>query len=136
MRTPASRFGFRLLAALLFCFPSVFSQTNGPPADPHEMVTHEPRTLSKSADRSAAIDLLNHARQNFNLHDIHSCLLYTSCDSSLSQKSFENFEAGFDGASGAVFASEQAQQNFGVQILAHFVDDADILQQGLRFVSG
>jgi hypothetical protein len=72
MRTPASRFGFRLLAALLFCFPSVFSQTNGPPADPHEMVTHEPRTLSKSADRSAAIDLLNHARQNFNLHDIHS----------------------------------------------------------------
>src|ERR1700691_2066415 len=72
MRSPASRFGFRLLAAPLFCFPSVFSQTTGPPADPHEMVTHEPRTLSKSADRSAAIDLLNHARQNFNLHDIHS----------------------------------------------------------------
>jgi hypothetical protein len=70
MRTFAWRFGFRLSAALLFYFPSVFSQTNGPPADPHEMVTREPQTLTKPSDRSAALDLLDRARGNYNLHDI------------------------------------------------------------------
>jgi hypothetical protein len=34
------------------------------------MVTHQPRTLTKPADRSVALDLLGHARQNLNLHDI------------------------------------------------------------------
>ncbi len=34
------------------------------------MVTQQPRTLSKPAERSAALDLLERARQNFNLHDI------------------------------------------------------------------
>ena len=38
--------------------------------DSHEMVTRDPRTLTKPADRSAALDLLDRARQNFNLHDI------------------------------------------------------------------
>ena len=77
MRTTTGRFGFRfqLFAALLVCIPailaqSVFAQTNPPPADPHEMVTREPRTLTKPAERSAALDLLDHARQNFSLHDI------------------------------------------------------------------
>jgi hypothetical protein len=34
------------------------------------MVTREPRTLTKPAERSAALDLLDRARQNYNLHDI------------------------------------------------------------------
>ena len=72
-RLSASRFG--LFAASLFCLPTIFiqaifAQTNPPPPDSHEMVTHEPRTLTKPADRSAALDLLDRARQNFNLHDI------------------------------------------------------------------
>jgi hypothetical protein len=72
-RLSASRFG--LFAASLFCLPTIFiqaifAQTNPPPPDPHEMVTREPRTLTKPADRSAALDLLDRARQNFNLHDI------------------------------------------------------------------
>jgi hypothetical protein len=46
------------------------AQTNPPPADSHEMVTREPRTLTKPAERSAALDLLDRARQNFNLHDV------------------------------------------------------------------
>jgi hypothetical protein len=72
MRTPARVLG--LFTASLFCIPAIvnqtLAQTNPPPADPHEMVTHEPRTLTKPADRSAALDLLDRARENFNLHDI------------------------------------------------------------------
>ena len=70
MRT-ATRF-FGLFASCLFCFPAVlvFAQTNPPPPDPHEMVTHQPRTLTKPADRSAAIDTLDRARKNFDLHGI------------------------------------------------------------------
>jgi hypothetical protein len=68
MRPPVRLLG--LLAASLFCFPVVFAQTNPPPPDPHEMVTRQPRTLTKPADRSAAIDLLSRARQNYNLHGI------------------------------------------------------------------
>ena len=57
-----------LLVSFLFLLPSVFAQTNPPPSDPHELVSHPPRILSKSADRSAAIDLLEHARQDLNIH--------------------------------------------------------------------
>jgi len=77
MRT-TSRFSgicFVLSAAALVCLSAsfdqaVFAQTNPPPPDPHEMVTREPRTLTKPADRSAAIDLLDHARKNYDLHSI------------------------------------------------------------------
>jgi hypothetical protein len=70
-----SEFRFRYFSACLFSLPAIFSftilaQTNPPPADPHEMVTRQPRTLTKPADRSAALDLLDRARQNYNLHDI------------------------------------------------------------------
>jgi hypothetical protein len=70
-----SRFRFRYFPACLFSLWLVFSstilaQTNPPPADPHEMVTRDPRTLTKPAERSAALDLLDRARQNYNLHDI------------------------------------------------------------------
>jgi hypothetical protein len=70
MRT-ATRF-FGLFASCLFCVPAVvvLAQTNPPPPDPHEMVTHQPRTLTKPADRSAAIDALDRARKNFDLHGI------------------------------------------------------------------
>jgi hypothetical protein len=34
------------------------------------MVTREPQTRTKPADRAAALDLLDRARQNYNLHDI------------------------------------------------------------------
>ncbi|MFY9845827.1 MAG: hypothetical protein WA718_07090 [Terriglobales bacterium] len=69
-------FGFTstLLAALLFGLTlfdqTILAQTNPPPSDPHEMVKREPRTLTKPSDRSAALDLLDRARQNYNLHDI------------------------------------------------------------------
>ncbi|MGA8144816.1 MAG: hypothetical protein WB987_13085 [Candidatus Acidiferrales bacterium] len=55
-------------AACLLLIPAIFAQTNPPPSDPHEPVTHQPRTLSNPAERSAAIDLLERARQNLNMH--------------------------------------------------------------------
>jgi len=54
----------------LFSAPAICAQTNPPPPDPHEMVTREPHTLTKPADRSAALDFLDRARQNYDLHDI------------------------------------------------------------------
>src|ERR1700733_5377405 len=68
MRIPARLFAF--FACSPFCIPATFAQTNPPPPDPHEMVTRQPRTLTKPADRSSAIDLLDHARRNYNLHTI------------------------------------------------------------------
>jgi hypothetical protein len=68
MRT--SRRFFGLFAPSLLCIPVISAQTNPPPPDPHEMVTREPHTLSKPAERSAALDLLDRARHNYNLHDI------------------------------------------------------------------
>ena len=84
MRTVTRLFGcglgFGLSAASLSCISAIlaltvfhqtiFAQINPPPPDSHEMVTRMPRTLTKPSDRSAALDLLDHARQNFNLHDI------------------------------------------------------------------
>ena len=84
MRTVTRLFGcglgFGLSAASLSCISAIlaltvlhqttFAQINPPPPDSHEMVTREPRTLTKPADRSAALDLLDRARQNFSLHDI------------------------------------------------------------------
>jgi hypothetical protein len=74
-----SKSPFRYFAASLSFFslvlifsPIVLAQTNPPPSDPHEMVTREPRILTKPAERSAALDLLARARQNFDLHDIAS----------------------------------------------------------------
>jgi hypothetical protein len=68
MRTAARFFG--CLVSSLVCLPVILAQTNPPPPDPHEMVTREPRTLSKSDDRAIAIDLLDRARKNYNLHTI------------------------------------------------------------------
>lgn len=67
---PTVRRFIGLFASCLFCLPAVFAQTNPPPSDPHEMVTHEPRTLTKPADRSAALDLLDRARKNYELQGI------------------------------------------------------------------
>ncbi len=66
MRTPTRLFGS--FASCLFCISAIFAQTNPPPPDPHEMVTHQPRTLTKPAERSAALDTLDHARKNLDLH--------------------------------------------------------------------
>ncbi len=68
MRT-TPRFIGLFISALLFT-PAVFSQTNPPPSDPHEMVTRQPRILTKPADRNAAFDLLDRARKNYDLRDI------------------------------------------------------------------
>jgi len=57
-----------LVASCLLSVPAVLAQTNPPPSDPHELVIHQPRTLSKPAERSAAIDLLEQARQDLNMH--------------------------------------------------------------------
>lgn len=65
MRATSRLFGS--LALVLFCLPALMGQTNPPPPDPHEMVTHEPTILSKPADRAAAMDLLDHARKNFEI---------------------------------------------------------------------
>jgi hypothetical protein len=62
----------RLVASLAFafiCFSTALGQTNPPPPDPHEMVTREPKLLSKTTDRSAAIDFLGRARKNFDFRD-------------------------------------------------------------------
>jgi hypothetical protein len=56
------------MAFSLFLVSSIFAQTNPPPSDPHELVTHQPRTLSSPAERSAAIDLLEGARQDLSMH--------------------------------------------------------------------
>ncbi len=53
----------------LFCLPATFAQTNPPPADPHEMVTRDPHILSKTAERTSALDFLTRARKNFELRD-------------------------------------------------------------------
>ena len=69
MRTFVRLFGF--FACLLSFWPAAtFAQTNPPPPDPHELVTHESHILSKSADRGIAIDLLDRARKNYDLHTI------------------------------------------------------------------
>lgn len=73
MKTIARRYGLDfslLLSCLLSCLPALLAQTNPPPFDPREMVTRQPQTLTKQADRSAALDLLDRARQNFNLYDV------------------------------------------------------------------
>jgi hypothetical protein len=57
-----------LVASCSVFVPSIFAQTNPPPSDPHELVVHQPRTLSSPAERSAAIDLLEHAREDLNMH--------------------------------------------------------------------
>ncbi|HEY4741173.1 MAG TPA: energy transducer TonB [Candidatus Acidoferrales bacterium] len=61
---------FAAFVTSLLCVPAIFAQTNPPPSDSHEMVTRQPRILTKPADRNAALDLLDRARQNYNLHDI------------------------------------------------------------------
>jgi len=68
MRTTTRFFGS--FACCLFCIPAVFAQTNPPPPDPHEMVTHQPRILAKPAERSAAFEILERARKNADLNSI------------------------------------------------------------------
>jgi len=71
MRTTPRLLGYASLSCILVILvQTAFAQTNSPPSDPREMVTREPATLTKPADRSAALDLLDRARQNLNLHDI------------------------------------------------------------------
>ncbi|MGO9862746.1 MAG: hypothetical protein ACLPLR_03960 [Terriglobales bacterium] len=79
MRAAARVYAFASFAGLcalsLFSISAIFTQTtfgqtNPPPPDPREMVTRQPKTLAKSAERSAALDLLGRARQNFDLRDI------------------------------------------------------------------
>lgn len=60
-------FGFLALTSL--CLQVSVGQTNAPPADPHELVTRNPKMLSKAADRAVAIDLLDRAQKRFNLED-------------------------------------------------------------------
>ena len=65
----------RLLGSLFFAvsfLPVLVGQTNPPPADPHELVTRDPKTLTKPDDRVAAIDLLDRARSNFAIRDAHA----------------------------------------------------------------
>jgi hypothetical protein len=68
MRTTSRFTGF--FVASVVCLPAVFAQTNPPPPNPHEMVLREPRTLSKVAERTAALELLDRARENYNLRGI------------------------------------------------------------------
>jgi hypothetical protein len=63
---------FAALAAFLLYLPKIFSQTNPPPPDVHELVVREPHLLSKPAERSAAIDLLDRAWKNYEVHGISS----------------------------------------------------------------
>jgi hypothetical protein len=38
---------------VLSCLPVLLAQINPPPRDPHELVTHDPRMLTKPNDRSS-----------------------------------------------------------------------------------
>src|ERR1700721_3574096 len=71
-----------LLAFSLFLVPSIFAQTNPPPSDPHELVIPQSRTLSSPAERSAAIDLLENARQDLNMHTFGAYQLKASFQTS------------------------------------------------------
>src|ERR1035438_3208323 len=57
-------------------------------------------------------------------------------DAGLSEKSAQHFESAFDGAGGAPLASQQAEQNFSVQVLAYLVHDAHVFYQRLGLVAG
>lgn len=57
------------LAPVLFYFPLLLGQTNPPHADPHELVTREPKVLTKTDERSSAIDVIDRVRKNFEIHD-------------------------------------------------------------------
>ena len=57
-------------------------------------------------------------------------------DSRLVQESAQHFEPAFDRPRRPLFPAQQAQQNFRMQILADFVDDPHILDQGLGLVAG
>src|SRR5258708_36457992 len=57
-------------------------------------------------------------------------------NSCLSQKTAKNLEAAFYRSGGATLASQKAQQDFGMKVLADFVDHANILHQWLGFVAG
>ena len=73
MRTTVRLLGlFARLAPIFLLATSILGQTNPPPQDPHEMVTREPLILTKPADRSVALDLLDRARENYNLHEIQA----------------------------------------------------------------
>ena len=63
---------FALLGAYALSIPAILAQTNPPPPDPNELVKRDPITLTRPADRSAALDLLERARHDLNLHDISS----------------------------------------------------------------
>ena len=54
----------------------------------------------------------------------------------LGKKSAQYFESAGHRAAGAFLASQQAQQHFGMKILAHLVDDADIHAERRRIVLG
>src|SRR5213593_2566788 len=54
----------------------------------------------------------------------------------LIQESSQHFQATLHGSRGSFLAAEQTQQDFCVQVLAHFVDDAYILDKGLRLITG
>jgi len=57
-------------------------------------------------------------------------------DASLIQKTTQNLEAAFDRAGGALLPSQQAEKDFGMQILADFIDYPHVLDERLRLVAG
>src|SRR5438552_6013372 len=57
-------------------------------------------------------------------------------DASLIQKTTQNLEAAFDCAGSALFASQEAEKDFGMQILADFIDYSHVLDERLRLVTG
>lgn len=67
MRATSRLFGS--IPIILLCFPPLLGQTNPPPADPHELVTKQPKTLTKPDERSVAIDQLDRARKYFAIRD-------------------------------------------------------------------
>jgi hypothetical protein len=59
-----------IFAATLLFVPAIFAQTNPPAHDPNEFVTHEPRVLTRTDDRSDAAALLQMAKQRNDLRDV------------------------------------------------------------------
>jgi hypothetical protein len=67
MRAARSFYVF-FLSSLLLLTSTLFAQT-APVSDPAEPVTSNARFLATPEERSAAIELLNRARKNYNLHE-------------------------------------------------------------------
>jgi hypothetical protein len=64
----ARRTAYVIPTLVLLLSPAMFAQMPAVPENPHELVTQNATMVSKAKERSAALGLLDRARQQYNLH--------------------------------------------------------------------